>query len=53
MPALLYPQESWGPEPAIPELVEPYSWRLPFERRWREPKSEGYHDVLWDRLGPG
>ncbi|MBA2546514.1 MAG: glucose-6-phosphate dehydrogenase [Solirubrobacterales bacterium] len=32
----LYRQESWGPEPQIPELIEPYRWRLPFERRWRD-----------------
>jgi glucose-6-phosphate 1-dehydrogenase len=29
-----YPKGSWGP-PAINDLIEPRSWRLPFERRWR------------------
>ena len=51
-PAVLYPQDSWGPEPAISELVEPYRWRLPFERRWREPMVDGSHEVLRERLGP-
>jgi glucose-6-phosphate 1-dehydrogenase len=26
---------SWGP-PAIQDLIEPRSWRLPFERGWRQ-----------------
>jgi glucose-6-phosphate 1-dehydrogenase len=34
---LPYPTGSWGPE-AIHELIAPRKWRLPFERRWREPK---------------
>ena len=35
----LYRQESWGPEPQIAQLIEPYRWRLPFERRWRDPAT--------------
>jgi glucose-6-phosphate 1-dehydrogenase len=35
--ALPYPTGSWGPE-AIHELIAPRKWRLPFARRWREPK---------------
>ena len=34
-PALPYPAGSWGPA-VIDELIEPYTWRLPFARRWRE-----------------
>jgi glucose-6-phosphate 1-dehydrogenase len=34
---LPYPTGSWGPE-AIHDLIAPHKWRLPFERRWREPK---------------
>jgi glucose-6-phosphate 1-dehydrogenase len=34
---LPYPTGSWGPE-SIHELIAPRKWRLPFERRWREPK---------------
>ena len=34
---LPYPTGSWGPE-AIHDLIAPRKWRLPFERRWREPK---------------
>ena len=52
-PAIVYPQGSWGPEPEINELVDPYRWRLPFERRWREPKFKGHHDVLRHHLGSG
>jgi glucose-6-phosphate 1-dehydrogenase len=33
----LYRVGSWGP-PAIPELIAPRSWRLPFQRKWRERK---------------
>ncbi|HZA89285.1 MAG TPA: glucose-6-phosphate dehydrogenase [Solirubrobacterales bacterium] len=37
-PELLpYPTGSWGPD-VIYDLIAPYRWRLPFERRWREPK---------------
>jgi glucose-6-phosphate 1-dehydrogenase len=27
---------TWGPS-SIKELVAPHTWRLPFERRWRNP----------------
>src|SRR5918994_1303335 len=37
-PELLpYPTGSWGPD-VIYDLIAPNRWRLPFERRWREPK---------------
>jgi glucose-6-phosphate 1-dehydrogenase len=36
-PVRPYPQESWGPD-GIHELIAPHRWRLPFERRWREPR---------------
>ncbi len=32
---LLYERGSWGPEQIV-DLIEPRSWRLPFERKWRE-----------------
>ncbi len=31
----LYRVGSWGP-PAIPDLIAPRTWRLPFEREWRQ-----------------
>jgi glucose-6-phosphate 1-dehydrogenase len=34
---LPYEPGSWGPE-AIYDLIAPNTWRLPFERRWREAK---------------
>ncbi len=34
-PVRPYPQGSWGPN-AIHQLISPHSWRLPFERSWRE-----------------
>ena len=36
-PVKPYPKGSWGPN-AIHQLIAPHAWRLPFERRWREPK---------------
>ncbi len=30
-----YDQGSWGPN-QIHQLIAPYGWRLPFERKWRE-----------------
>ena len=30
----------WGPN-AIHQLIAPHAWRLPFERSWRDPNSEG------------
>jgi len=35
--ALVYAPGSWGPG-AIRDLIAPRTWRLPFERRWREAK---------------
>ncbi len=35
-PVRPYAQGSWGPN-AIHQLVAPRAWRLPFERRWRDP----------------
>jgi glucose-6-phosphate 1-dehydrogenase len=32
-----YAQGTWGPN-QIHQLVAPYTWRLPFERQWRERK---------------
>ncbi len=36
-----YEEGSWGPN-QVHQLVAPFTWRLPFERKWREgkPKSE-------------
>ena len=39
-PVHLYEPGSWGP-PAVHELIAPRTWRLPFERRWRDPNREG------------
>jgi glucose-6-phosphate 1-dehydrogenase len=33
-PVQPYAKGSWGPD-AIRQLIEPRSWRLPFERGWR------------------
>ena len=30
-----YAKGTWGPVPAIADLIAPRTWRLPFERRWR------------------
>lgn len=35
-----YDQESWGPN-QIHQLIAPHTWRLPFERRWRDPNAAG------------
>ncbi len=35
-----YPAGSWGPN-AIHQLVAPHAWRLPFERVWRDPNTQG------------
>jgi glucose-6-phosphate 1-dehydrogenase len=32
-----YAQGTWGPN-QIHQLIAPYTWRLPFERQWREKK---------------
>jgi glucose-6-phosphate 1-dehydrogenase len=34
-PVRLYAPGSWGPN-AIHQLIAPHTWRLPFERAWRE-----------------
>ncbi|QYJ04506.1 glucose-6-phosphate dehydrogenase [Nocardioides panacisoli] len=34
-PVLPYERGSWGPD-AIHDLIAPHTWRLPFERTWRE-----------------
>lgn len=34
-PVRAYPQGSWGPN-QIHQLIAPSSWRLPFERKWRD-----------------
>ena len=39
-PVRLYAPGSWGPN-AIHQLVAPHTWRLPFERAWRDPNSLG------------
>jgi glucose-6-phosphate 1-dehydrogenase len=38
-PVRLYPPDSWGPK-SIHQLIAPHSWRLPFERAWRDPIAE-------------
>ncbi|RLV47843.1 glucose-6-phosphate dehydrogenase [Nocardioides mangrovicus] len=35
-----YAKGSWGPN-AIHQLVAPATWRLPFERGWRDPNAAG------------
>jgi glucose-6-phosphate 1-dehydrogenase len=39
-PVREYPPGSWGPK-SIHQLVAPHAWRLPFERRWRDPNAAG------------
>ncbi len=36
----IYAKGTWGPS-EIKDLIAPRRWRLPFERRWRDPKNEG------------
>ena len=36
-PVRPYGQGTWGPN-QIHQLISPYTWRLPFERAWRERK---------------
>ncbi len=38
-PVKSYPPGTWGPN-AIHQLIAPNAWRLPFERGWRESKSQ-------------
>ena len=35
-----YDAGTWGPN-QIHQLVAPFTWRLPFERRWRNPNDTG------------
>ena len=44
-PVQPYARGSWGPTPAINELIAPRTWRLPFERRWRGAPVELSHLV--------
>src|SRR3954454_6087624 len=39
-----YAQGTWGPG-AIRDLIAPNTWRLPFERRWRDLKPEPAAEV--------
>ena len=39
-PVRLYAPGSWGPK-SIHQLIAPHAWRLPFERAWRNPNSQG------------
>jgi glucose-6-phosphate 1-dehydrogenase len=39
-PVRLYTPGSWGPN-AIHGLIAPHTWRLPFERAWRDPNRMG------------
>ncbi len=39
-PVRIYAPGSWGPQ-SIYQLVAPHSWRLPFERVWRDPNVMG------------
>jgi glucose-6-phosphate 1-dehydrogenase len=36
----IYAPGSWGPQ-SIYQLIAPHSWRLPFERAWRDPNLLG------------
>ncbi|GGF44911.1 glucose-6-phosphate 1-dehydrogenase [Marmoricola endophyticus] len=35
-----YPKGSWGPN-QMHQLIAPATWRLPFERTWRDPDANG------------
>jgi glucose-6-phosphate 1-dehydrogenase len=39
-PVRPYAPGSWGPN-AIHQLIAPHTWRLPFERAWRDPNTAG------------
>jgi glucose-6-phosphate 1-dehydrogenase len=39
-PVRPYAPGSWGPN-AIHQLIAPDTWRLPFERAWRDPNASG------------
>jgi glucose-6-phosphate 1-dehydrogenase len=40
-PVRPYAPGSWGPN-AIHGLIAPHTWRLPFERAWRDPNRTGH-----------
>jgi len=40
LPVRPYAQGSWGPN-SIHQLIAPHTWRLPFERTWRDPNVVG------------
>ena len=40
LPVRPYAPGSWGPN-AIHQLIAPHTWRLPFERAWRDPNAVG------------
>jgi len=40
LPIRFYAPGSWGPN-AIHQLIAPHTWRLPFERGWRDPNAVG------------
>jgi glucose-6-phosphate 1-dehydrogenase len=40
LPVRPYAPGSWGPN-AIHQLIAPHTWRLPFERAWRDPNTVG------------
>jgi glucose-6-phosphate 1-dehydrogenase len=39
-PVRIYAPGSWGPQ-SIYQMIAPHSWRLPFERPWRDPNLMG------------
>jgi glucose-6-phosphate 1-dehydrogenase len=39
-PVRTYSSGSWGPN-VMHQLIAPHSWRLPFERAWRDPNRNG------------
>jgi glucose-6-phosphate 1-dehydrogenase len=40
LPVRPYAPGSWGPN-SIHQLIAPHTWRLPFERAWRDPNAAG------------
>jgi glucose-6-phosphate 1-dehydrogenase len=40
LPVRPYAPGSWGPN-SIHQLIAPHTWRLPFERAWRDPNTAG------------
>ena len=39
-PVRMYAPGTWGPQ-SIYQLIAPHTWRLPFERAWRDPNLVG------------